>query len=417
MSTLVTVAEERPVAPDLAGSKAVAREKLPLPVILINTFSFALAFAAWVAFGPSIRFISQEMGLSLQVATLIKTLPILVGSAMRLPLGIASDRIGARVVFPLVLLTASLGMYAGSLSRTASQFYLFALVIGMAGTTFIVGVQSVSSWTAKNQQGFALGIFGTGNVGTALTTFGLPLLLSALGWRGAFRVYACVLCATAVAYALLIRNAPRTGASPSMGALLAPLKKLRTWRFGLYYMATFGVFVATTLSVSDIYVDAYHVSVKTAGLLATTFTFSASMIRMAGGKLSDIFGARRVVRISLITIVVALTPIAAAPPLAVAVCLVFAAGCAMGIGMAGVFRYIPDYFPASVGAVGGVVGALGGLGGFFLPQISAWFKTQFGSTYLQILPLAALPVLALAAQYLAIRSHGNLDAQQQGPLY
>ena len=80
MSTLVTVAEERPVAPDLAGSKAVAREKLPLPVILINTFSFALAFAAWVAFGPSIRFISQEMGLSLQVATLIKTLPILVGS-------------------------------------------------------------------------------------------------------------------------------------------------------------------------------------------------------------------------------------------------------------------------------------------------------------------------------------------------
>ena len=175
-----------------------------------------------------------------------------------------------------------------------------------------------------------------------------------------------------------------------------------TWR-------PLGFSAATTLSVSDIYVDAYHVSVKTAGLLATTFTFSASMIRMAGGKLSDIFGARRVVRISLITIVVALTPIAAAPPLAVAVCLVFAAGCAMGIGMAGVFRYIPDYFPASVGAVGGVVGALGGLGGFFLPQISAWFKTAIRPRRIYRSCLSRhYPLKALAAQYLAIRSHAGI---------
>jgi NNP family nitrate/nitrite transporter-like MFS transporter len=413
MNTTINVATDSRVVPGLPARKAVASEALPLPVILINTFSFALAFAVWVAFGPSIRFITQELGFSLQVATLIKTLPILVGSVMRLPLGIAADRLGARAVFPAVLATASLGVYAASFSKTAPQFYLFALIIGMAGTTFIVGVQSVSSWTAKNQQGFALGIFGTGNVGTALTTFGLPLLLSALGWRGAFRVYAIVLCSTAVLYALLMRNAPRTGISPTMAALLAPLKQVRTWRFGLYYMATFGVFVATTLSVSDIYVDAYHVSVKTAGLLATTFTFSASMLRMVGGKLSDVFGARRVVSVSMITIMVALVPIAAAPPLAVAVCLVFAAGCAMGIGMAGVFRYIPDYFPASVGAVGGVVGALGGLGGFFLPQIAAAVKAQFGSPYLQILPLAALPAVALTAQYLAIKSQNNTGAQNQ----
>jgi len=185
--------------------------------------------------------------------------------------------------------------------------------------------------------------------------------------------------------------------------LLAPLKSLRTWRFGLYYMATFGVFMAATLTVTDIYIDGYKVSVRTAGLLATTFTFSASLIRILGGKLSDRLGARLTLRLSLLTVAAALFPISLGLPLAATVTLVLIAGLAMGIGSAATFRYIPDYFPKSVGAVGGAVGALGGLGGFLLPQVGTAMKTAFGSAGVQVIPLAAVALLAVLVQHVTVR--------------
>jgi NNP family nitrate/nitrite transporter-like MFS transporter len=369
----------------------------------MNTLAFALSFAIWVMFGPSIRGIAKELSIPLAVATLIKTLPVLVGSVMRVPIGILTDRIGARLAFPILMTVTAASVLALSAAHSASQLILGALAMGLTGTTFVIGVQSVSSWTPRARRGFALGIFGAGNVGTSITTFALPLLFASLGWRGAFRVYALVIATAALAYGILIRNAPRQGPAVQLRALLAPLANLQTWRFGLYYMATFGIFVATTLTITDIYVDAYRMSLKTAGLLATTFTCAASLCRIPGGSLADRFGARRVVRYSLLAIAGCLTPVCFGLPLPFTVALVFAAGVAMAFGMAAVFRYIPDYFPDTVGAVGGVVGALGGLGGFFLPQLGNAMKSLFGAPSLQIAPLAALALVAAAVQHLAVR--------------
>ncbi len=376
---------------------------MPITVLTTNTIAFALSFAAWVLFGPSIREIAREVHLPLAMATLIKTLPVLVGSVMRVPCGILADRIGARVTFPILMCTSAVSVYALSFATGPAQLLCGAAAMGIVGATFVVGVQSVSSWTANIQRGFALGIFGSGNVGTSLTTFGLPILLATLGWRGAFRIYAAGLACAAAAYWLLVRDVPRKGPPLEVGTLLAPLKNRRTWRFGLYYTATFGVFVATTLTITDLYLDSFHMSLKTAGLLATTFTCAASLCRIPGGKLADRFGARTVLRWSLIFIVCSLTMVSFALPLSVTVSLVFASGLAMGIGMAAVFRYIPDYFPNTVGAVGGAVGALGGLGGFFLPQLSGMMKSFLGSPHAQLLPLAATALAALAVHCWIVR--------------
>jgi NNP family nitrate/nitrite transporter-like MFS transporter len=293
---------------------------------------------------------------------------------------------------------------------------LGALAMGMVGTSFVVGVQAVSSWTAKEIQGVALGIFGAGNVGTAVTTFGLPLLMGVAGWRGAFRWYALGMLTSGAIYWLVARNAPRT-ATIVRKSPLAPLQNAQTWRFGLYYMATFGVFVATTLTITDIYIDAFRMPLKTAGLLATTFTFTASLARIPGGKLADKFGARNVVCISQFVAAYVLIFVCFGPPLPATVLLVFAAALALGIGMGGVFRYIPDFFPATVGAVGGVVGALGGLGGFFLPQLSSALKLAFRNPFLQVLPLAVLPLIAVTVQHVAIKkrtaARAALDALSQ----
>jgi NNP family nitrate/nitrite transporter-like MFS transporter len=154
--------------------------------------------------------------------------------------------------------------------------------------------------------------------------------------------------------------------------------------------------------LSDIYVDAYGINLKSAGLLATSFTFTAGLARIPGGRLADRFGARAVVRHSLIAISVSLAPVVLGPPLAVTGLLFFAAAIAMGAGMAGTMRYLPDYFPKSVGAAGGIVGALGGLGGFFLPLLGNAVKASTGSVFLQVAPLLALAILALAAQTVTV---------------
>jgi len=294
-----------------------------------------------------------------------------------------------------LMLIAAAATFFLSFATGLTAIIVGGLVMGLVGTTFVVGAQSTSSWTPKEKQGFALGVFGAGNVGTAITTLGLPLLVAALGWRHSFQIYSGVIVASAVIYWMVMRNAPRKGASPTFAGLLAPLKDLLAWKLGLYYMATFGVFVAATLILSDIYVDGYGVKATVAGLLATTFTFTASLCRIPGGWLADRFGPSVVCRTSLSVVAAALAPVVVGLPLTAMVFAVFIAAVAMGFGMASSFKFIPEYYPKTVGAVSGIVGALGGVGGFFLPLLGGVVKSTFGSAYLQILPLFTLAFAAL----------------------
>lgn len=361
---------------------------LPLRPLIANTLAFALAFAAWVVLGPASRLIAAELGLAPGTGALVKALPILTGSLLRIPVGMLTDRLGARRVFPALLLCAGAGAFFLAQASTLLQALAGGLVLGFAGTTFVVGVQSVSTWTPRERQGLALGCFGAGNVGTALTTFGFPLLAVALGWRSTLVVYAAVLLTAAVVYAHVVRDAPRTTCA-SLATLLAPLAAPGAWLLGAYYVATFGVFVATTLLITDLYVDAWGLSLAAAGMVATTFTFTASLARIPGGALADRFGARAVLGYSIPVVACALVPVSMGPSLAVAAVLLLVAGLALGAGMAATFKAIPERFPTQVGAVGGIVGALGGLGGFFLPLAGIWARQVLGSPCAVPVPLAA----------------------------
>ena len=368
--------------------------QMPWTPVLGNTIAFAVAFAAWVMLGPSSRVIAHELGLTPDQGALLKALPILTGSVLRIPVGILADRIGARRIFGALLLLGGVTAAVLSTARSFPALAVGALLLGLVGTTFVTGVQSVAAVAPRTMQGTALGVFGAGNAGTAVTSLAMPLLLVALGWRHTFQAYGAALAVAAVAYMVVVRDVPRPANAPPRGNPLAPMLDGFTWLIGFYYMATFGVFVATTLAISDVYVDGYGRSLKIAGILATSFTLTASFSRIPGGAIADRFGADAVLRVVLPLVAATLALAASGPPLGGMVLLIFIAGIAMGIGMAATFKAIPTFFPQNVGAVGGVVGALGGIAGFYLPLAGNFAARSSHIVFQQFTPLALVAAVA-----------------------
>ena len=280
--------------------KAHARTALTL-----STLSFVVCFAVWMMNGVLVTFLVDNKVIALDKAQVgwLMGLPVFTGSLLRLPVGIATDRWGGRIVFTVVMLAAAAGSLAMSFANDYWGLVLGSLAFGLSGTSFSVGIAYTSLWFKKEQQGTALGIFGAGNAGSAITSLAGPLLLRRFtdgganleGWRSLPRLYAVVLLATAIAFALLTKTKiVEQSQAKTLAQQLAPLKVVRVWRFGLYYFLVFGGFVALAQWLIPYYVSVYGSSVALAGLLAAIFSLPSGVIRALGGYLSDKLGARTV---------------------------------------------------------------------------------------------------------------------------
>ena len=274
-------------------------------ILGVNTFAFTICFAAWMMNGVLITFLVDNGTFSWdpsQMGWLIG-IPVLSGALFRLPVGIATDKWGGRIVFGLLLFFVAVPMYMVSYCNTYSQFMIAGLGFGLCGASFAVGIAYTSIWFPKHRQGTALGIFGAGNAGAALTSLGAPHLLNWLtaygenpaGWRTLPKIYAALLVATGIIFFLTTEKRLSPGsASKTLLQRLEPLKHMRVWRFGLYYFFVFGGFVALAQWLVPYYVNAYATSVALAGALAAVFSFPSGVIRAAGGWMSDKWGARTV---------------------------------------------------------------------------------------------------------------------------
>lgn len=282
-------------------------------VLWMNTAAFAVCFAAWTLNGVLVTFLVDQgiyTWTESQVGLLIG-LPILTGSIMRLPMGILTDRIGGRWVHSSLMLAAAVPLLTLSASTTYAGFLWSSLGFGLTGASFAVGVAYTSVWFPRERQGTALGLFGMGNAGAALTTMLAPSLLvsfTAAGadpeaWRVLPRLYAGALVIVAILFALVTTNR-RPAGSLSMRERLTPLGEIRVWRFGLYYFLVFGGFVGLSQWLMPYYVNVYGMSVTAAGFMASMFSLPSSLVRAIGGWLSDRVGPRRVLFVVLASCVV-----------------------------------------------------------------------------------------------------------------
>ena len=276
-----------------------------LTVLAVNTVAFTVCFAAWTMNGVLVTYL-VDRGIfawdQAQMGWLIG-LPVLTGSLSRLPLGMLTDRFGGRKVFGLLLFTAAVPMYLVSYANTYAHFVWASLGFGLSGGSFAVGIAYTSVWFSRNRQGTALGIFGAGNAGSAITSMGAPVLLALLtlnhveldGWRQLPRIYAAALAVTGVLFFLLTHEKlADTSHVVTLRERLAPLRSARVWRFGAYYLLVFGAYVGLAQWLIPYYVNVYGMSVATAGLMAAIFSLPGGVIRGLGGWMSDHFGARRV---------------------------------------------------------------------------------------------------------------------------
>lgn len=274
-------------------------------VLFLNVLAFVVCFAAWMLNGVLVTFLVDNQVFkwsSVQIGWLFG-IPVLTGSIFRLPAGILTDKFGGKWVFGLLLLVCAVPMFLLSKSNGFVSFALCSLGFGLTGAGFAVGIAFTSVWYPKKWQGTALGIFGTGNAGAAITTLVAPTLLKKFtqngmdleGWRLLPQVYAAVLLIMGVVFLLFADNkTPENTTHKTWLEMMKPLKEIRVWRFGLYYYLVFGCFVALSQWLVPYYMNMYSVSLITAGLLASLFSFPSGIIRALGGWLSDQVGARSV---------------------------------------------------------------------------------------------------------------------------
>ncbi len=358
----------------------------------LSTIAFTICFAVWTIFSIIGVRIKQELGLNdTQFGLLIAT-PILTGSLSRIFLGIWTDQYGGRVVYTATMVFAAIATFLLSYATTYQMMLIAALGVGLAGGSFAVGIAYVSRWYPIEKQGTALGIFGAGNVGAAVTKFLAPFVMVAYGWTTVAQIWAVALLIMAVIFWFTTEDDPviqdrrRTGESlRSTWMELGPLKKLQVWRFSIYYFFVFGAFVALALWLPRYLVGVYELDIKTAGILAAFYSVPASVFRAYGGHLSDRMGARKVMYwtfgVSAVCTFMLSYPntdyvihgirgpimFTTSMGLVPFVVLVFVLGFFMSLGKAAVYKHIPVYYPDHVGSVGGIVGLVGGLGGFVLP--------------------------------------------------
>ncbi len=272
-------------------------------ILFFNTLAFAVCFAAWMINGVLVTFLVNNGVFNwspVQIGWLLGV-PVLVGSVFRLPVGILTDKFGGKWVMAVILFFCAIPMFFLSQANSFTSFLLLSFGFGLSGASFAAGVAYTCLWYPKKKHGTALGIFGAGTMGAALTTLFAPTVLNKLtnhganleAWRYLPMLYAALLVITGIIFLLATKNKiPEE--SKTMIQRLSPLKESRVWRFGLYYFFVFGSFVALAQWLIPYYVNVYSMSIVTAGFMATAFSLPAGLFRAAGGWLADKVGARLV---------------------------------------------------------------------------------------------------------------------------
>jgi NNP family nitrate/nitrite transporter-like MFS transporter len=347
--------------------------------LALGTLGFTLCFSAWGLIAPLAKKFEDNLDLSSTRTAVLIAIPVVLGSLMRIPLGALTDRFGGRKVFAATLAFSALPAVLLGYAHSYWALVGVGFLLGVSGASFAVGIAFVSGWYSQARQGVALGVYGVGNIGTAVAAFTAPGIFehwgqATLGW-----IYGATLLAGAWLFVSVARDAPRRRAP---ARYLEVVKAgWRLYRLAFFYFITFGGFVAMAVFLPKLLKDWFGYSLVDAGLRAAGFTIAATVARPVGGWLADRFGAYPVLVLAFAGIAVdaaVLASIAHDPEIVPVTIASLTLACFLGAGNGAVFKLVPLEFPDDAGAAAGIVGAAGGLGGFFPPLLMGVIEDATG---------------------------------------
>ncbi len=355
--------------------------KVGHPGTLFSAFLyFDVSFMVWMMIGALGVYIAQDFSLSPTQKGFMVSVPILAGSLLRIPLGMASDYYGPKKTGTVGLILSLAPLLAGWLGgRSLEELFLVGLMLGIAGASFAVALPMASQWYPRQYQGLAMGIAGAGNSGTVLASFFAPRLAEHVGWHGVFGLAIVPVLLTLALFCLLAKENPEKPSRQRPVEYLRVLREPDLWWFNLFYMVTFGGFVGLASFLPIFFHDQYGVSRIMAGNLTALAVFAGSFLRPLGGFLADRFGGIRSL-LALYGIVASLTFVVGhLPPVSLATLSLFLGMGALGMGNGAVFQLVPQRFHREIGVTTGIVGSAGGFGGFLLPSLFGILKDSTGS--------------------------------------
>jgi len=363
--------------------------------LTLQTLSLVAGFMAWSIISPLMPFISQDVDISPGQISVILAIPVILGSVLRVPFGYLTNIVGAKWVFFWSFIVLLLPIFLLGQAQSPGMLMQSGFFLGIGGAIFSVGVTSVPKYFSKDKVGLANGIYGVGNIGTAVSSFCAPVLAGAIGWQNTVRSYLIILSIFAILMFFLgDKNEPKVKI-PLMAQVKDLSKNYKLYYLSLWYFITFGAFVAFGIFLPNFLVDHFSIDKVDAGIRSGIFIALATFLRPVGGVIGDKFNAVQALIIDFVIMIIGALILSLSSHI-----VLFTIGClaisiCAGIGNGLIFKLVPSYFSKEAGSANGIVSMMGGLGGFFPPLVITFVMSITGSSHLAFFFLAIFGVIAL----------------------
>ena len=362
--------------------------------LTLQTLSLVVGFMAWSIISPLMPYISQDIKINPGQLSIILAIPVILGSILRVPFGYLTNIIGAKWVFFCSFIILLFPIFFLGQAQSPGMLMASGFFLGVGGAIFSVGVTSVPKYFSKDKVGLANGIYGMGNIGTAISSFLAPPIAGIVGWQTTVRSYLIIIAIFAILM-FFLGDAKEPKVKVPLGAQVKDLSaNYKLYYLSLWYFITFGAFVAFGLFLPNYLVNNFGIDKVDAGIRSGVFIALATFLRPVGGILGDKFNAVKVLMIDFVVMIIGAVILGVSSHIAL-----FTIGCltisiCAGLGNGLIFKLVPSYFAKESGTANGIVSMMGGLGGFFPPLVITYVTSLTGSSHLAFILLAVFGILA-----------------------
>ena len=363
--------------------------------LTLQTLSLVVGFMAWSIISPLMPFISQDIKISAGQLSIILAIPVILGSILRVPFGYLTNIVGAKWVFFCSFIVLLFPIYFLGQAQSPKMMMISGFFLGVGGAIFSVGVTSIPKYFPKDKVGLANGIYGMGNIGTAISSFLAPPIAGIIGWQATVRSYLVIIAIFAVLMFIFGDNREPKVKVPLIAQMKILFKNYKLYYTSIWYFITFGAFVAFGLFLPNYLVQHFGIDKVDAGIRSGIFIALATFLRPVGGILGDKLNAVKVLMVDFVIMIIGALILGLSNHIAL-----FTIGCLMisvcaGIGNGLIFKLVPSYFAKEAGSANGIVSMMGGLGGFFPPLVITYVTGMTGSSHLAFIFLAVFGLIAL----------------------